>query len=83
MNKTDRLAWASKTQKVNHGKTLEVGDLVKVLWGNLQTGTVIDIQTWPDEPLSPENHGCVTIQLASGIEEHFPYYGWQNKIRKI
>ena len=82
MNKNDRAGWRTKTERMNQGQIIQVGDLVQVQLDTCQTGTVTQIETWPDEPPSVENHGSVTIQFPSGIE-HFTYYGWQSTIRKL
>lgn len=79
MKTVDRLRWMEKTERLNDGVTLKVGDHVTDPYG--KSGTVTAIDDWSEDgPLTVENHGSITVDVA-GEEEHYTLYTWRQHLR--
>ena len=81
MNKIHTANWYAKTQRLNIGKTLKVGDKVVDIEKN--KGIVVKIIKGHDI----EDHGCIYIWQSERTNygadncEHYVEFGWQQHLR--
>lgn len=84
MNNKDKLAWTSKTKKLNIDRVLSVGNIVTDMWGS--KGVVVKI-VMPENCSSFEDHGTVFVWQSEKVEygsdncEHYPFHSWKELLR--
>ena len=70
--------WRARNLRENQGYTLRVGDrFMDQFW---QWNTVKAIPPQEGE-LTVENHGSIVVTDASGDEDHYAMFNWQEKFR--
>ena len=83
MSVIDRRAWMLKTEQLNQGRSLKLGDRVVDVDGQL--GVVVKIESGEDA----DSHGTIFVwqeyrtEYGSDNCEHYVEFGWQSFLRVI